>query len=140
MKILLAIACFMMLAGVGGIVLGEIGNAIVPLLLGGFYAAYFSLSPRLSVRKQMKAWAYLSQEGRYEFGRDRFSIDRPSLNVSIPWSDVDSVVELPDAFAIFTTKISFFAVPKRFFDSDQLAAFRALMQSTSGKNGKPLCS
>jgi hypothetical protein len=49
-----------------------------------------------------------------------------------------SVVELPDVFALFTTKMCFFAVPKRFFDADQLTAFRALIRSTIGKSGKPL--
>jgi hypothetical protein len=139
MKIMLALACLMMLIGIATVVMGQPGNAVVPLLLGGFYSAYFFVSPKLSVKKQMKSSAHVSQEGRYEFGTDHFSINRPSLNVSMPWSDIHSVVELPDAFAIFTTKMCFFAIPKRFFDAGQLTAFRALIQSTPGKNGKPLC-
>ena len=139
MKIMLALACLMILIGIATIAMGQAGNAVVPLLLGGFYSAYFFVSPKLSVKKQMRASAHVSQEGRYEFGTDHFSISRPSLNVSMPWSDMHSVIELPDVFAIFTTKMCFFAVPKRFFDPGQLTAFRALIQSTSGKNGKPLC-
>ena len=139
MKIMLALACLMMLIGIATIAMGQAGNAVVPLLLGGFYTAYFFASPKVSIKKQMRTSAHLSQEGRYEFASDHFSISRPSLNVSMPWSDIHSVVELPDVFAILTTEMCFFAVPKRFFDSGQLSAFRALIQSTPAKNGKPLC-
>jgi hypothetical protein len=138
MKIMLLLGCFMVLIGISSIAVGQTGNAVVPLLLGTFFSAYFFISPQLSVKKQMKSSAHVSQEGRYEFGSDHFSINRPSLNVSMPWSDVHSVVELRDVFAIFTTKMCFFAVPKRFFDADQLNGFRALIQSIPGKGGKPL--
>ena len=139
MKIMLVLGCLLMLIGIVAIVLGPAGYAVVPLLVGGFYTAYFFGSPRLSVKKQMKVSAHVSQEGRYEFTSDRFSINRPPLNVSMPWSDMHSVVELPDVCAIFTTKMCFFAVPKRFLDAGQLTAFRALIRSTGGKSGKPLC-
>ena len=139
MKIMLGLACLMVLIGVASIAMGQAGNSVVPVLLGTFYMTFFFVSPKLSVKKQMKASAHMSQEGRYEFGSDHFSINRPSLNVSMPWSDIQSVVELPDVFAIFTTKLCFFAVPKRFFDANQLSTFRTLIQSTPGKSGKPLC-
>lgn len=139
MKIMLALGCVLMLIGVVTIVVGQAGYAVVPLLVGGFYTAYFFGSPKLSVKKQLKASAHASQEGRYEFTSDRFSINRPSLNVSMPWSDMHSVIESPDVFAFFTTKMCFFAVPKRFFDAGQLTAFRTLIRSTTGKNGNPLC-
>ena len=139
MKIMLGLACLMVLIGLSSIAMGQAGNAVVPIFLGTFYGVFFFISPKLSVKKQMKASAHVSQEGRYEFGGDHFSINRPSLSVSMPWSDVQSVVELPDVFAIFTTKLCFFAVPKRFFDANQLNTFRTLIQSTPGKNGKRLC-
>ena len=139
MKFMLGLGCLMLLIGIGGFAIGQGRGAAIPLLLGAFYTAYLLLSPKLTIRRQMKSSPHLSQVGRYEFGADEFSISRPSLNVSMPWSNVHSVVELRDVFAIFTTRMCFFAVPKRFFDAAQLDTFRSLMQSASGRNGRPLC-
>ena len=63
MKIMLALGCVLMLIGVVTIVVGQAGYAVVPLLVGGFYTAYFFGSPKLSVKKQLKASAHVSQEG-----------------------------------------------------------------------------
>jgi len=139
MKLMLALGCLTLLVGIVGLALGQGRGAVIPLLLGAFYLGYLLLSPKLTIRRQMKSSPHLSQVGRYEFAADEFRINRPSLNVSMPWSNVHSVVELREVFAIFTTKMCFFAVPKRFFDAAQLEAFRDLLQSTSGRNGKPLC-
>ncbi len=139
MKLMFALGCLTVLIGIGALAVGQRGSAAVLLLLGALYLAYLFLSPALTIRRQMKSSPHLSQVGRYEFGTDEFRISRPSLNVSMPWSNVHSVVELRDVFAIFTTRMCFFAVPKRFFDAAQLDAFRRLIQSTPGRNGKPLC-
>jgi hypothetical protein len=64
MKIMLALGCVLMLIGVVTIVVGQAGYAVVPLLVGGFYTAYSFGSPKLSVKKQLKASAHVSQEGR----------------------------------------------------------------------------
>lgn len=45
MKIMLSLACLMMLAGIGAIVTGQAGNAVVPLLAGRIL---FSLLFRLA--------------------------------------------------------------------------------------------
>jgi len=139
MKLMLALGCLTLLVGIAGLARGQRLGAVIPLLLGAFYLGYLFLSPWLTIRRQMKSAPHLSQVGRYEFGANEFSISRPSLNFSMPWSNVHSVLELREVFAIFTSRLCFCVVPKRFFDAAQLAAFRDLLQSTSGRNGKPLC-
>jgi hypothetical protein len=127
LKLMLAVSSLLIVGGVGALATGQLPNGIVPIVLGSLYATYLLSSPKLTVRKQLKASPQITQESLYEFDETEFSITRPSLRVAMPWADIHSVVERPHAYAIFTTKAAFFAVPKRFFTPEQLAEFRALL-------------
>lgn len=140
MKIMLGLGSVLILIGVASVLTGQAGNGVVPILLGSFYTGYLFLSPALSVKKQWKAAAHLSQEGIYDFDDHQFSIKRPSLQVSMTWTDIHSVVEMKEQFAIFTTKTCFFSIPKRFFAADELPQFRAFLEDTLSKSQKRLFS
>jgi hypothetical protein len=72
----------------------------------------------------------------YEFEESKFSIVRPSLQVAMRGSNIHSVVELADQFAIFVNKICFYAVPKRFFPAEQIEPFRGLLHRALAAHGK----
>jgi YcxB-like protein len=97
-----------------------------------------SFSPRISIRKQFKTRAAISEEGTYDFDESQFRIARPSVQVSMPWSPIHSAVEMRDLFAIFTTKTCFYSIPKRFFTADELRSFRDLLEQALRNSGKKL--
>jgi len=137
-RILLILGSFLLLLAVCDLLGGMKGNAIVPLLLGLFWISYAFASPRLAIRKQLKASGHLSEEATYEFDATQFSIRRPSLQVSLLWKTVHSAVELKQAFAIFTSRTCFFCIPKRFFQANEIHAFRDVLEVALRQHGKKL--
>src|SRR5579864_7126705 len=77
-KVLFSLGCFLVLLGVVNLFIGQSGNAVVPILLGLSWTLYLFLAPKLSIKKQLKSAAHVSQEGTYEFGDAEFNISRPS--------------------------------------------------------------
>jgi YcxB-like protein len=137
LKILFCIGCLMVLVGFGGLFTGSGPSAYGTLVLGSIYIAFLWASPKLSIKKQLKASAQISEEGVYQFDEGSFSIARPSVQVSMRWSGIHSAVEMKDTFAIFATKTRFYSIPKRFFPAEQqVSAFRDLLKQALLENGK----
>jgi hypothetical protein len=130
----------LVLLGISNVLMGMAGNAVVPILLGLLWIAYVIASPKLSIRKQLKTFPHVTEEGIYEFDEAHFTIARPSVQVSASWTIIHSVVEMKDLFAIFTTKTCFYSIPKRFFPAEELSSFRDLLKEALQKNGKQLIS
>src|SRR5438270_967798 len=72
LKVFLCNGCLLWLAAIASIILGQAGNAVVPLLLGSFFIAYAFLAPGLSIKNQMKIAGHLSEEATYEFDQAQF--------------------------------------------------------------------
>jgi hypothetical protein len=100
LKVMLWVGCVLLLAGVGSLAMGQWSNAVVPILLGSFYAGYVLTTPRRTVRKQLKSAVHMAEEATYDFDHERFTITRPSQSVTLSWSAIHSVVELRDGFAV----------------------------------------
>jgi hypothetical protein len=140
LKIIFSGGCLLVLFGITFLLLGQAGSAVMPALLGSFFIAFPFVVPMLSINRQLKTLGRVSEEGIYEFDEVHFSIVRPSLQVSMPWSSIHSAVAMKDVFAIFTTKTCFFAVPKRFFSPEQVSSFRSLLEQALSQGGKKLIS
>lgn len=140
MKTMVGLGCLFALSGIGSVAVGQGLTALPVMLLGVIYGGYVLVSPRISIRKAIRMHTHVSEEGTYEFDAEKFSITRPSLQVSQPWSSIDSVVELKDQFAIFGDKVCFYAIPKRFFPNEEIEPFRELLEQVLQKNGKPFKS
>lgn len=137
LKALFAVGCVLILAAIGflGAGLTHFGSAAG--MVGLFLVLYVRILPQQAIDKHMKSHAHVSEEGRYNFNAAQFTIDRPSLKLSMPWSAIHSVVEMKDVFAIFTTRNCFFAIPKRFFLTDEVTSFRELLEVVLRENRKP---
>ncbi|WP_407674126.1 YcxB family protein [Paludibaculum fermentans] len=130
------LGCFLILTGIASFALGQRENAVGVTVLGSSYVAFLLLSPRISIRKQIKSTPHLFEEGEYDFDDKQFQIIRPSVQLAMSWNNVHSAVELQRQFVIYTTKTCFFSVPKRFFSDDQLSSVRELLTQVLQARGK----
>jgi hypothetical protein len=129
LKMMCAIACLIGLAGLASLFLGMGMAGVPPVILSALYLYFLYRMPQMTVQKQWKTFAHFGEEATYEFDDEHFKIAWPSLQVSRPWSSVESTVELPDQFLIFVAKTTVHPVPKRFFTSEQLEAVRLKLRA-----------
>ncbi len=97
-----------------------------------------ALSPYLGVRRQVKLTPAILNQSEFTFDEEGLSLSRAEGEFKVRWKTVDRAVELPAYFLIYTTKIHFHTIPKRFFDGQQLPEFRAFLQRILKENGKTL--
>jgi hypothetical protein len=127
LRLMCAIACLIGLAGLASLFLGMGLAGVPPVILSGLYLYFLYRMPAMTVRKQWKTFSHFAEEGTYEFDAEHFKIAWPSLQVSRPWSGVESTVELPEQFLIFVAKTTVHPVPKRFFTGEQLERVRDVL-------------
>jgi hypothetical protein len=131
LKLMCAIACLIGIAGLASLFLGLGIAGVPPVILSALYLYFLYKMPVTTAQKQWKTFAHFAEEGTYEFDNEHFKIAFPSLQVSRPWSSVESTVELPDQFLIFVAKTTVHPVPKRFFTPEQLESVRRKLRDQS---------
>lgn len=127
LKVMCAIACIILLAGIASIFLGMGITGLPPVILSAAYLYFLYRLPVMTVNKQLKTFAHYSEEAEYEFSEELFRISWTSLEVSWRWTSIESKVELPEVFLIFPAKTTVHTVPKRLFSEEQLAIVRDML-------------
>jgi hypothetical protein len=128
-KSMTSFAVLMLIGFAGEIVLNGWPSGWIGMLWPVFLLGYVIFLPVLQSRSLMKSQKHLGEEGQYEFSGEGLRITKPSMQVSIPWSSIHSVVERKAHFLIYTTKNCFFPVPKRLIPVGREEAWRAVVNS-----------
>lgn len=111
-------------------------RGVTGIIPGALLLAFLILQPKFVVRSQMRSHRHMQEEGAYEFGSEGLRISRPSLDVTVPWKALHSVVELRSEFLFFSNATCFHVVPKRFIPAESLEPFRSFVNARLAEFGK----